>query len=84
MKTIDDAPLLVMMDAGFRTDPGPILDRLRAESWLARTAVGGCLITREHVQLLLADWRLGSPVTSFIELQGVTSGLLHDRMRRCL
>jgi cytochrome P450 len=80
VKTINDAPLLDMMDPAFRADPGPVLDKLRAESWLARTAMGGCVISRDHVQLLLADRRLGSPVTPFIEIQGVTSGLLHDRM----
>ena len=36
------------------------------------------------MQALLGDRRLRSPITQFIEMQGVTDGLLHDRMCKTL
>jgi cytochrome P450 len=61
---------------------GPvIIDRLRTESWLVRTPIGGLVIGREQVQGLLADRRLRSSFLDFMHMQGVTDGVLHDRMR---
>src|SRR2546421_7551413 len=80
MKTIEDAPFIDMFSDEFRDDAPTLLDRLRRESWVVRGAIGGLVIDRRHVQLLLADRRLRSSVVTFIEMQGVTEGLLHDRM----
>lgn len=84
MKTLDDAPLFGQTGAGSELDRANALDELRSQSWLARGFVGGVVIGREQVQALLADRRLRSPVTQFIEMQGVTEGLVHDRMCRTL
>lgn len=80
MKTLDDAPFLDIFDEGVWGDATTI-DRLRAESWLARTPIGGLVIGREQVQDLMADRRLRSSLIDFLHLQGVTDGILHDRMR---
>jgi cytochrome P450 len=86
VKTLDDAPLLDLFSADAQDEQarGSLLDRLRKESWLVRTALGAMAIDREHVQALLADRRLKSSVVEFIEMQGVTEGLLHDRMASTL
>lgn len=80
MKTLDDAPFLDIFDEGVWNDATTI-DRLRTESWLARTPIGGLVIGREQVQDLMADRRLRSSLIDFLHLQGVTDGILHDRMR---
>ena len=71
MRTLDDLPLVALDDD---------LVAHRAEHWIVRGAIGGVVISRSHVQRLLADRRLRSSVPDFLHLQGVTSGLLHDRL----
>jgi cytochrome P450 len=61
-----------------------VFRELRQQSWLVRGSIGGMVIDREHVQLLLNDRRLRSPFVAFIEMQGVTKGVLHDRMCKTL
>src|SRR4051794_35416873 len=78
LKKLDDAPYLDLMSAEYLDDPEGTVDRLRQESWVVRGIIGGMVIDRKHVQLLLADRRLCSSVTAFIEMQGVTEGILHD------
>ena len=82
MRTLDQAPLVELGDVEVALNPSGLFDELRAQSWLVRSAFGGLVIGREQVQALLADRRLRSPVTQFIEMQGVTNGLVHDRMCR--
>jgi cytochrome P450 len=81
VKTLDDAPFLDIFDAEFQADPAPFVDAARRESWLARTAIGGLVLDREQVQALLADRHLRSSIVEFIEMQGVTDGVLHERLR---
>ena len=81
MKTLDDAPFLDIFDESFQADVTTVMDRLRAESWLVRTPIGGLVIGREQVQNLMADRRLRSSVVDFLQIQGVTDGILHDRMQ---
>ncbi|MBV8385153.1 MAG: cytochrome P450, partial [Acidimicrobiia bacterium] len=69
-------------DVEVALNPSGLFDELRAQSWLVRSAFGGVVIGRAQVQALLADRRLRSPVTQFIEMQGVADGLVHDRMCR--
>ncbi|MDQ1375313.1 MAG: hypothetical protein QOJ09_2651 [Actinomycetota bacterium] len=78
MKTLDDAPLLDTTGLGLAEHHAAI-DRLRPETWVVRTFIGGLVIDREHVHALLSDRHLRSPLISFIEMQGVTEGLLHHR-----
>ena len=84
MKTIDDAPFLDIFSEEFQADAASVIDRVREASWLVRTPVGGLVIGREHVQSLMADRRLHSSLLDFMRLQGVTDGILHDRMRHSL
>ncbi|MBV9410949.1 MAG: cytochrome P450 [Acidimicrobiia bacterium] len=77
MKTLDDAPYLELTDDRF--DP-TAFDHVRETSWIVRGPVGGIVIGREQVLALLANRRLRSPVRQFIEMQGVTDGLVHERM----
>ncbi|MDQ1396668.1 MAG: hypothetical protein QOG64_1927, partial [Acidimicrobiaceae bacterium] len=80
MRTLDDAPFIDTLAPDFRNDSAAMLDEVRRQSWLVRTPMGGMVIDRQHVQLLLSDRRLRSSLVEFIEMQGVTDGLLHDRM----
>ena len=57
-----------------RPTPPPFIDRLRDESWLVRTPIGGLAIGRPQVQALLADRRLRSSVPDIVRMQGVTEG----------
>lgn len=82
MKTLADAPRVDLTN--LPADPRVVFDEVQAQSWLVRGVVGGIVLGREQVQALLADRRLRSPVQQFIEMQGVTEGLLHDRMCRTL
>jgi cytochrome P450 len=78
MKTLEDAPFLDFLSAEFQTDPEPILAGLRQQSWVVRTAIGGLVISREHVQALLADRHLVSSLAALVRIQGVTDGPLYD------
>lgn len=84
MKTLDDAPYLDFSSDEYLADRHGVVDALRKESWLVRTFGGAMVIDRAHVQLLLADRRLRAAVTPFIEMQGVTDGLVHRRMTQTL
>jgi len=97
MRTLDDAPFLDMLSPEILADPAPIVDELRRESWLARTALGAMVIDHQHVQCLLADRRLRGSFVEFAKILGLTDGPLkefvfgtmlamegedHDRIRR--
>lgn len=84
MRTLDDAPLIDTMSPEMRADPHAVFDQARQESWVVRSTLGGLVIDREHVQALLADRRLRGALVDFIEIQGVTSGVLHKRMTATL
>ena len=84
MKTIEDAPFLDMFSSEFQEDPTPVIDRLRKESWVARTPIGGLVIGRPQVQALLADRRLCSSLPAIIRMQGVTEGDLYDAVTRSI
>jgi cytochrome P450 len=80
VKTLEDAPYLDMFSADFQADPVPVIERLRAESWLVRTPIGGFVIGRSQVQALLADRRLRSSIPEIVRMQGVTDGPLYDEL----
>lgn len=84
MRTLDDAPLLEDMYMAVEPERALQYEQMRPTSWLVRGPIGGVVIDREHVQLLLNDRRLRSPLVTFIEMQGVTEGVLHDRMCKTL
>ena len=80
MKTLEDAPYLDMFSADFQADPVPVIERLRAQSWLVRTPIGGFVIGRSQVQALLADRRLRSSIPEIVRMQGVADGPLYDEL----
>jgi cytochrome P450 len=84
VRTLEDAPWLDFFSEAFQADPEPLIDKLRAESWLVRTPLGGVVIDREHVQALLADRRLRSSLLDVVRLQGVTDGPLYEAIEHSL
>lgn len=81
---LGDAPRLDGMYMAIEPERAAQYRDLQKRSWLVRGEIGGIVIDREHVQLLLNDRRLRSPLITFIEMQGVTEGVLHDRMCKTL
>jgi cytochrome P450 len=77
---IEDAPYLDMFSPEFQADPPSIIDRLRGQSWVVRTPIGGLVIGRDQVQALLADRRLRSSIPAIVRMQGVTEGPLYDAL----
>jgi cytochrome P450 len=80
VKTIDDAPFLDMFSEDFQADPDTAIDGLRDQSWLVRTPIGGLAIGRAQVQALLADRHLRSSIPDIVRMQGITEGVLFDRL----
>jgi len=70
-----------MFSEDFQADPAAVIDRLREESWVARTILGGFVIGRPQVQALLADRHLRSSVPDIVRMQGISEGPLYDRPR---
>jgi cytochrome P450 len=80
VKHIDDAPYLDMFSAEFQADPLPVIEHLRAQSWVVRTPIGGLVIGRQQVQALLADRHLHSSIPAIVRMQGVTEGPLFESL----
>lgn len=80
VKTIDDAPFLDIFSEEFQSDPVSVVERLRSDSWLVRTPIGGMVIGRSQVQTLLADRRVRSSIPEIVRMQGVTEGPLFDSL----
>jgi cytochrome P450 len=78
MKSVDEAPFLDIFSPAFLNEPGPIVDALRAESCLARTAIGVLVLRHATVLSLLADPRLHSSLLDFVRIQGITDGPIFD------
>jgi cytochrome P450 len=83
-RTLADAPYLDIFSADFHADPGASVEPLRPLTWLVQTPIGGMVIDRGHVQLLLADRRLRSSVLELVEMQGLTGGRVHELLARSL
>lgn len=77
MKRLDDAPFVNIFDPALREDA---FERLRDQSWLVRTPIGGVAIGRSQVQALLADRRLRSSVLELLKLQGVGDGPVFEAL----
>jgi cytochrome P450 len=84
VKSIDDAPFLDFLSPEFEADPAAATDAARAQSCLARTAIGAVVVAHEHVQALLADPRLDSSLLSIVRLQGLTEGPVFELLSRAL
>jgi hypothetical protein len=84
MRPLEEAPFLDPFTEEFQADPLPIIDRLRAQSWLARTPISALVVGREQVHKLLSDPRLQSALTQLTRLQGVNEGQLYDLVASAL
>lgn len=84
MKSIDDAPFLDFLSPEFDADPTAATDAARAQSCLARTAIGAVVVAHAEVQALLADPRLDSSLLSIVRLQGLTDGPVFELLSRAL
>lgn len=83
-RTIDHAPFIDIFDPRFQTEPAAVIDEIRGQSWLARTAVGVMAVGRPQVLALLADRRLRSALPEILQLQGVTDGPAAEGIGRSL
>lgn len=73
-----------MFSEEFQADPGPVVEALRAESWVVQTVIGGLVIGRAQVQALIADRHLRSSIPEIVRMQGVTEGELYDSLSRSI
>lgn len=83
VKSLDEAPQFDFRSYD-RLDAGGYLDRIRQESTVARVPGGAMVIGHDAVQRLLSDRSLLSPVRTFFEMQGLTGGLVHQRLGQTL
>ena len=84
MRELAEAPFLDLFAPDFQADPAPVIDQLRQNGWVARTALGCLVIGREQVHSLLSDPRLQSSLLFLVRMQGVTKGELHDLVSSAL
>jgi cytochrome P450 len=84
MRSVDDAPFIDVFSPEFQADPAAMIRAVRAESPVARTAVGAIVVERAHVHALLADPRLDSSLLAFVRMQGLTEGPVYDMVERSL
>ncbi len=84
MKSLDDAPFLDFLSAEFEANPAAAMDAVRAQSCLARTAIGAVVVEHAQVEALLADRRLDSSLLPIVRLQGLTDGVLYEFLSRAL
>jgi hypothetical protein len=78
MRDLEEAPFLDPFNEEFQAGPLPIIDRIREQSWLARTPLSALVVGREQAHKLLSDPRLQSALMQLIRLQGVDEGQLYD------
>jgi len=84
MKSLDDAPFLNFFEPDFQADPATFIDRIRAESCLARTPIGAMVVEHAAVEAMLADPRLNSSLLPFVRLQGLSDGPIFELLSRAL
>jgi cytochrome P450 len=84
VRPLEEAPFLDPFTEEFQADPLPIVDRVRAQSWLARTPISALVLGREQVHKLLSDPRLQSALMHLMRLQGVNEGQLYDLVASAL
>jgi cytochrome P450 len=77
MRELSEAPFVEFFPPD-DIDPVEYFAELRAQTSVARTAIGATVIRREPVRKLLADPRLVSSIPALVAIQGVGSGRLFD------
>ncbi len=84
MRPLDDAPYIDFLSPEFQADPAPVMNRVRAESCLARTPIGAVVVQHAYVQALLADTRLDSSLLAIVRMQGLSEGPIFEMLSRSL
>jgi cytochrome P450 len=74
VKTLDQAPFLDILTPEFLDAPLPVIEHLKQESGVVRTAIGAMMIRRNLVVPLLSDKRLRSSLVDTIVQQGLSTG----------
>ncbi len=76
-----ELPTVGLMDAGLAGEGfHEALDALAEQSWLARTDLGYVVLARDAVDRILRTRHARMPAIELLELQGVTSGPMHDQL----
>lgn len=84
MKAVDDAPFLDFFSPEFEADPATVMAGIRAQSCIARTAIGAVVVERAQVEALLGDPRLDSSLLPIVRMQGLTEGPVFELLSRAL
>lgn len=84
MKAVDDAPFLDFFSPEFEADPASVMAGIRAQSCIARTAIGAVVVERAQVEALLGDPRLDSSLLPIVRMQGLTDGPVFELLSRAL
>ena len=74
-----DAPFIDIFDFELMNDPAKMGAAL-GDNWVAKTMFGPLITQHSDVQALLRDRRLRTPQGLGLELQGITTGPLYDRV----
>ena len=85
MTTVDEAPLTLadlpyadLEGEEYAKAPYDYLDRMREQTWCARTAIGLMVLSYEAIQDVYRDPRFRTPGVDTYKLQGVTSGIAYE------
>lgn len=76
--TLADLPYADLEGEEYAAAPYDYLDRMREQSWGARTAIGLMVLGYEAIQDVYKDARFRTPGVDSFKIQGVTSGLAYD------
>ncbi len=75
-----ELPTFDLLSDELQSDPHGYAARAREQGWLARSPFGFEILGYRQVQAVLRDRRFGSPVGLTLQIQGITSGPLWDRV----
>jgi hypothetical protein len=76
--TIAELPYIDLEGEEFAAAPFEMLDRMREQTWAARTHMGIMLLSHDSVQEIYADPRLRQPGIETFKLQGIHEGVAYD------
>jgi cytochrome P450 len=76
--TLADLPYADLEGQEYATAPYDYLDRMREQTWGARTAIGLMVLGYDAIQEVYNDPRFRTPGVDSFKLQGVTSGLAYE------
>jgi cytochrome P450 len=77
-KTLADLPYADLEGEEYAAAPYDYLDRMREQTWGARTAIGLIVLSYDAIQEVYNDPRFRTPGVDTYKLQGVTSGIAYE------